>query len=105
MLREASHVPTKGLQRILVLCSRPPIAAMTTDPLIDSHISSHTASVAIKALLAHTLKKRAEIEEKALIPPKEDHVWLVLATKTMPKSTKVKPIKMYVLSMILISYR
>ncbi|KZO96501.1 ribosomal protein L1 [Calocera viscosa TUFC12733] len=66
---------------------------MVAQLLIEDRVSQKQALTAAKALLTHTSKHREELEEQNLLPPKEDHVWLVVATKRIPRSFKVKPIK------------
>ncbi|KAH7106089.1 ribosomal protein L1 [Auriculariales sp. MPI-PUGE-AT-0066] len=66
---------------------------MGVEELIDGHVSSAQCTKAIKALTAHALKKQDERDEGELLPSKDEHVWLVIGTKTMHPEKKLKPRK------------
>ncbi|EJU03360.1 ribosomal protein L1 [Dacryopinax primogenitus] len=65
---------------------------MVAETLIDDHVSQDQALLAAKALAAY-VHKQQEKEEDELLPQKQDVVWLVVATKRIPRTHKVKPIK------------
>jgi len=62
--------------------------------LIDSHVSIAQSKLAIDALLTHAQKERQAAEETEILGAKEDHVWLVVATKQMHAEKKLKPFSM-----------
>ncbi|KAF9517260.1 hypothetical protein BS47DRAFT_1340013 [Hydnum rufescens UP504] len=64
-----------------------------TEGLIDSHVSHAQARAAIQALISHIRKSTSQSEKLELLGPKEDYVWLVLATKRMHPVAKLKPCK------------
>lgn len=63
------------------------------DELIDSTVSSSQCKLAIDALLKHALKHKSEKEQNALLPEKDQFVWLVLTTKKILAEKKLKPFR------------
>ncbi|KAH7337029.1 ribosomal protein L1p/L10e family-domain-containing protein [Rhizoctonia solani] len=59
--------------------------------LIDSHVSTKQAKLAIDALLKHNEKYQAEKEESELLGAKEEVVWLNVAVKKVYPEKKLKP--------------
>ena len=62
--------------------------------LIDSHVSTKQAKLAIGALLKHSEKHRAEKEESELLGAKEEVMWLNVAVKKVHPEKKLKPLSM-----------
>jgi ribosome biogenesis protein UTP30 len=73
---------------------------MSKDDLIDAHVSLKQCRQAVEALHSHELKKKEKFEETQLLPGKDQHVWLNVTVKQIPASHKLKPLKMYVPSII-----
>ncbi|CAE6442638.1 unnamed protein product [Rhizoctonia solani] len=59
--------------------------------LIDSHVSTKQAKLAIDALLKHHEKHQAEKEESELLGAKEEVIWLNVAVKKAYPEKKLKP--------------
>ncbi|KAL5632670.1 hypothetical protein ACGC1H_005575 [Rhizoctonia solani] len=59
--------------------------------LIDSHVSTKQAKLAIDALLKHNEKHQAEKEESELLGAKEEVIWLNVAVKKAYPEKKLKP--------------
>lgn len=64
------------------------------DSLIDDHVSTKQADLAVSALLDYIKKVHAKKDEQELLGATEEHIWLVLATKRMHPEKKLKPFKM-----------
>ena len=73
---------------------------MSKDELIDSHVSLKQCRQAVEALHSHELKKKEKFEETQLLPGKDQHIWLNVTVKQIPAGHKLKPVKMYVSSML-----
>ena len=63
--------------------------------LIDGHVYKKQSKSAIEALLKH-VHKTQEKQEFELLGGKEQHFWLVVATKQMHAEKKLKPHRMCV---------
>lgn len=72
------------------------VAAPVKDELIDSRVSSRQCKLAVDSLYAYASKKAEESNEKELLGAKEQHIWLAVSTKQIPKTRKIKPVKMCV---------
>ncbi|KDN43998.1 hypothetical protein RSAG8_05730, partial [Rhizoctonia solani AG-8 WAC10335] len=59
--------------------------------LIDSHVSTKQAKLAIDALLKHNKKHQAEKEDSELLGAKEEVVWLNVAVKKAYPEKRLKP--------------
>ncbi|CAE6464115.1 unnamed protein product [Rhizoctonia solani] len=59
--------------------------------LIDAHVSTKQATLAIEALLKHNAKRQAEKEESELLGAREEVVWLNVAVKKAHPEKKLKP--------------
>ncbi|CCO30759.1 Putative ribosome biogenesis protein C8F11,04 AltName: Full=U3 snoRNP-associated protein C8F11.04 [Rhizoctonia solani AG-1 IB] len=59
--------------------------------LIDSHVSTKQAKLAIDALLKYNEKHQAEKEESELLGAREEVVWLNVAVKKAYPEKKLKP--------------
>ncbi|KAL0954745.1 hypothetical protein HGRIS_003697 [Hohenbuehelia grisea] len=66
---------------------------MAKDDLIDSHVSTSQCKRAVDALLSFETKREEERTSNELLPGKEPNVWLVVTTKRMQPTYKMKPIK------------
>ncbi|EUC63366.1 ribosomal protein L5 [Rhizoctonia solani AG-3 Rhs1AP] len=73
----------------LTISSFHPLTAMSK--LIDSHVSTKQAKLAIDALLKHHEKHQAEKEESELLGAKEEVIWLNVAVKKAYPEKKLKP--------------
>lgn len=63
---------------------------------LPSTFSTAQAEKAVKALLAHHAKVSKQKEEEQLLP-REEHVWVVVNTKTGSTRRSLNPIKMCVI--------
>lgn len=63
---------------------------------LPSTFSTAQTEKAVKALLAHHAKVSKQKEEEQLLP-REEHVWVVVNTKTGSTRRSLKPIKMCVI--------
>lgn len=73
---------------------------MSKEKLIDSHVSIKQCRRAVEALHSHELKKQEKFEETQLLPGKDQHIWLNVTVKQISAGHKLKPLKMYVSSML-----
>lgn len=64
---------------------------------LPSTFSTAQAEKAVKALLAHHAKVSKQKEEEQLLP-REEHVWVVVNTKTGSTRRSLNPVKMWVVS-------
>lgn len=70
-----------------------PAAATYTPLAFPSTFSKAQVPRAVKALLAHHTKEKERIETKQLVA-RDEHVWLMINTKAMPKRAGKKPARM-----------
>jgi hypothetical protein len=89
---EALELCNQNLRTKVILALFPPPTAMSK--LIDSHVSTKQAKLAIDALLKYNEKHQAEKEESELLGAREEVVWLNVAVKKAYPEKKLKPFSM-----------
>lgn len=68
--------------------------------MIDFKVSTVQCKLAIDALLKNALAHQAAKEQNLLLPDRtEQYIWLVVAVKKMFPERKLKPFKMFVLTL------
>ncbi|KAF8583320.1 ribosomal protein L1 [Ramaria rubella] len=67
--------------------------AVSTDSLVDDHVSIEQCKKAVSALLKHAQKKQLEHDETQLLPGKDQYIWLVMTVKQMQPMKALKPHK------------
>lgn len=94
--RSIKMAPSSALPATSKKAKKPQPTPKAPLPL-PSTFSTAQAEKAVKALLAHHAKVSKQKEEEQLLP-REEHVWVVVNTKTGSTRRSLNPVKMWVVS-------